>query len=224
MILIALPACGKKAEPVITIPKPQNSSVEHLKIGIELRAVSISEMQEGTGNPGGAHFLQTDSDGRLTRMRTLEPLEHLVRIKDKGSALDTVRLRTLPALAESWPPHPFEFEVLSQKEVKTLPSYGVDSYEKFDSALSSNSNPSGSYGVLSPAAYIEGKFTPPVVKENADGFVITRWIITEDVSGQLKVQKIQEDLASTGKYKRTILKNLAAPKLAGTTWGLPAKK
>ena len=84
LFLVGLPACqNKKSEPIIPL-EAVKYPLETLKLGCELRAVIITEMQEDASSPLKERFLQTDSDGRLTRMGSLEQLEHLIKVKDQN--------------------------------------------------------------------------------------------------------------------------------------------
>ncbi len=222
LILIAIPGCKKKLNHANQANALINPPIERFKLGSEFRNVSIEEMREDSKVLSSRHYLQVNNDGERTRMGSLEQLENLVNIRNDENALKIVRLKTSPALIQAWKPHPIELEVISKKDISTLPSFDVGEYSKVISNLADVNRPSGGMGVLSPEAFQSGEFTLPTVRANAKEFHIKRWILTEDVSGQLKIQYIEEVLTRSGKYKRTILINRLAPKLVGTTWSLSA--
>jgi hypothetical protein len=156
-------------------------------------------------------------DGRLLVPRDLNQLQGLVRITDGEAALRFVRLRTSPATWHTWPAGVREMEIIAAPELQSQPDFGLRELRYPAPGV-----PSGYLGILPEAAYRAGQFTAPKVEEVEAGFRITRLIYRQTFSARTAtVQQIQEVVTEEGEYRRSVLKQMAPPDLAGVVWELP---
>lgn len=145
-----------------------------------------------------------------------EDLIGTVHVRTPIQALELVRLRTLPATTGAWRDGlGYVFEV----------ACGAPMYHL-----------SGVGGVLSSAAYEQGRFAPPTVTPERGGFVVRRWLLMERPApagsvpheserapngGCWFVVLVEEHVSHDGAVRRVVLRSRRAPVLPGTFWGIP---
>jgi hypothetical protein len=151
--------------------------------------------------------LVLECNGRKQIVWNLNQLRGRVRIPDKKAALRYARLYTTPKTFYFFPPG--EVEIIPWRELAHMPDYGVESSWHF------KPKGSGSFGVLSNRDYRRGRFTPPRVRQIAEGFVINRWTYT--IAD--KVCYVQEFVGRDGAYARRFLKR-KQPRLPRINWYL----
>lgn len=190
----------------------QHVSDKYLQLGWERRDTHVRYMHGPRATyPDIANrhleLLTPSGSIKLTRFRQLQ--DHVL-ITTTRQALSYVRFRTSLYTFFYWS-DTSEFEVLTENMSDKLSSYGLNRYYK------PYSGGEGDAGILSPAAYREGNFTPANVSEQAGHFEVVRWIF---VPG--KVEKVKESITTDGGFQRTILKQVPPPKLRDTYWRVPS--
>ena len=190
------------------------------------------------GKPGSEHVVML-LPGPVRPFTSIVQLQGLVTIDTPAKALEFVRMRTSQHVWMMFSRddgYPLEAEVVSERQVKTLPDYGVPSWgvlPPYDTNVHQYSDTWGNRGVLSNEGFTKGGFQEPIVERlpEGDGFLITRWTyIDHSFNAYNKdkrprtrdtVQKISEWVLRDGTYGRREIEVKAAPKLPYTRWCFP---
>lgn len=175
--------------------------------GVRLYAANVY-WNEHIEHTGTYRRLILDRGGRKQIITDLNQLHGSIRIIDERSALGYARLRTTPKTFSMF--RPLEVEIIPYRELAQMPFYGLKTAGNFES------NYRGNLGALSNHQYRIGKFTPPRVRQIAQGFVIQRWTYSNEEG----ICYVQEFVGNDGAYARRVLKKKQA-KLPHTQWQLP---
>ncbi len=169
---------------------------------------------------------------------SLYQLIGLVRIDSPAKALEYVRLRTSPYTGLRGDPLPREFEVVSERELPTMPNYGLAAGTPLERPEPDQTSIWGFLGVLSNEGFQQGGFTKPTIKCLSHGssvwaYQITRWTFLPSQTKLHKkpggtgffktttpatVQQIEETVTTDGMYWREEIAKRPPPKLPHTKW------
>ncbi len=143
----------------------------------------------------------------------LGDMEGAVRITSEAAALRYVRLLTIPSTFFMWHTVPRVVEIMEQGKIGELPDYGLKDYKLLKVH-------SGFMGFLSKKAFAGGHFSTAVAHPAKNGFVVSRWLLTDapQSSRALQATLVQEEVDYGGAYRRRILNAKPAPHLPETDW------
>ena len=131
----------------------------------------------------------------------LERLRGLVRITDRKTALQFVRLRTSPATWYMWRDGSREMEIVAASRARSLPSFGLPDRDSGKWAKDAD----GWGGILPDDVYRVAGFSPPEVEKEPGGFAITRWIYSESKPDGRLILKVREVVEEDGRYQCSIV-------------------
>ncbi len=181
-----------------------------LRIGIENPGTQIELVEPVSDVQPNPRVISVRTTTTRFDLRSLVQLRGLVHINDAATALRFVRLRTSRDYCYSWRTRSTPQEIVSFHQC-ALPEFN-------DTGSAKTRWESGTYGVLSDAAYRIGRFEPPKVTPARGAYRIVRWVCIYSPPEGIAVEQWEERVTTEGGYHRTVLRRLPPPKLPDTRW------